>query len=84
MNLFSENIMQFEGKKVKVYSYHKIYGNQELKIRKFHPIYTPEKVGFKTNNQEIYIDFQDIIGWECKDTSLKIIGKLMELLIELQ
>lgn len=84
MNLFSENIMQFEGKKVKVYSYHKIYGNQELKIRKFHPICTPEKVGFKTNNQEIYIDFQDIVGLEYKDTSLKIIGKLMELLIELQ
>jgi len=60
MKLFSENIEHFAGEKVKVYISHKIYGEQELNVRKFQPICNENKIGFIVGKQEIFLEPDEI------------------------
>lgn len=82
MKLFSENIEQFVGQAVRVYINHKVYGEQELNIRKFQPLCDDDRIGFLIGKQEIYICADEIQSIEAYENVYIINGNIQDIIIE--
>ena len=82
MKLFSENIKQFEGQAVKVFVNHKVYGDQELNIRKFQPLCDDNKIGFIVGKQEIFVYLDEVENIEVHENVYIIQGGIQDIVIE--
>ena len=82
MKLFSENIEQFVGQAVRVYINHKVYGEQELNIRKFQPLCDDDRIGFLIGKQEIYVCADEIQNIEAYENVYIIRGDIQDIIIE--
>ena len=82
MYLFSENIEQFVGQAVKVFISHKVYGNQELYIRKFQPLCDDNRFGFMVGKQEIFVYLDEIENMEAYVNVYIINTELQDIVIE--
>ena len=82
MNKFSENIKQFIGQTVVVYIGHKIYGDQELKIRKFQPQCDENRFGFMVGKQVIFLEHDDIDNMVITKDKINIQSELMTIEIK--
>lgn len=82
MNLLTENSKQFIGQAVKVCINHKVYGKQDLTIRKFQPLCDNDKVGFMVGKQKIFIYLDEIENFETYDNICIIQGTMQDIVIE--
>lgn len=82
MNLLTENIKQFVGQTVKVCVNHKVYGKQDLTIRKFQPLCDDNKVGFMVGKQEIFVYTDEIENIEIYENVCIIQGTMQDMVIE--
>lgn len=82
MKQFSENIKQFMGQAVVVCISHKIYGNQELKIRKFQPLCNDDRVGFVVGNQEVFLELDEIENIDVADDTVRLQSDLLSIQIK--
>ena len=75
-----EELNKIKGQDVKIYIDHKLFGKQQIKMS-----LKPETelgVGFRCKNQSIYINENEIIGYEINDNGVIINGELMCIRIE--
>ena len=82
LNIFSEILKHFEGKTVRTYIIHKIYGAQRAIVRNFCPLYSDNKVGFIVNNHEIFMYYNEIKNYEFNGSVLKLNGSLRNIVVE--
>ena len=82
MYLFSEKIEQFIGQAVKVYINHKVYGNQELYIRKFQPLCDNDRFGFVVGKQEIFVYSDEVENVKAHVNVYIIKGVIQDIIIE--
>ena len=59
---FIIEIKTMEGKRVSIKTAHKLYGNQKIETN-FKIIDDASRLGFKINNQEIYIEKEGLINF---------------------
>ena len=82
MKLFSENIKQFIGQTVIVYIGHKIYGEQELKIRKLQPLCDKNRIGLIVGTQPIFLEHNEIENILFTEDELCIQSELLTITIK--
>ena len=82
LKLFSENIIQFIGQTVRIYIYHKIYGNQQSLLKNFQPLCSEDKIGFLVGEGEIYLTLDEIESVDVGKSALTINGILQKIVIE--
>ena len=82
MYILSENLKQFEGKTVKVNVCHKIYGNQQLKIRNFQPLCSDDKAGVVVDGREVFLYLSEIENVIMNKNTLQIIGDVRAITIQ--
>ena len=75
-----KELNKIKGQDVKIYIDHKLFGKQQIEMS-FNPE-TELGVGFRCKNQSIYINENDIVGFEINDHSITINGDLMHICIK--
>lgn len=68
-------LKKIEGEQVSIHTEHKLFGSQNICI-KFKPE-TETGVGFHCKDQVIYMDKDDIVGYDIIDNEILINGSLM-------
>lgn len=76
-----EALNEIIGQEVKIYTFHKLFGKQQIEME-FEPE-TELGVGFRCKEQAIYIDENDIVGYEINENEVIINGDLMGIRIVL-
>ena len=74
-----EALNDIKGKNVNIYTNHKLFGNQHIKMK-----FEPETViglGFRCGEQVICIDKNEIVDFFVEDGKIVINGKLMTITI---
>ena len=72
-----EALKEIVGQEVKIYTEHKLFGRQQIEIE-FEPE-TELGIGFRCKDQSIYIDENDIVGYEIDENEIVIDGTLMSI-----
>lgn len=70
------------GQVVKVCINHKVYGQQELKIRKFQPFCDDYRFGFIVGKQEIFVYLDEIENIEAYENIYIVQGAMQDIIIE--
>ena len=68
-------LKKIEGRQMQIHTEHKLFGSQNIYM-KFQPE-TEIGIGFRCKDQVIYIDKDDIIGYDIEDDEILINGSLM-------
>ena len=79
MGQIIEALYGIKGKKVNVYTDHKLFGTQHINM-----VFDPETglgLGFKCKGQSIYVDMDDIVSCNVEDGKIVINGSMMSILI---
>lgn len=66
MNILEEKLREYQGGDALISISHKLYGSQKLKVRLDY-IWDKERIGFRTNKQDIYINKNKLINYGTKD-----------------
>ena len=83
MNLFSEFIVNFSNRTVRVSIDHEIYGNQKATIRNFRPFCTEDRVGFFINEREVFVYFDEIENIQLSENAFIINGTLQKIAVKI-
>lgn len=70
------------GQAVKVCINHKVYGKQDLNIRKFQPLCDNDRVGFMVGKQAIFVYLDEIENMEIYENVCIIQGAMQDMVIE--
>jgi hypothetical protein len=79
MRQLIEALKEIKGKCVDIYTEHMLFGKQHIQM-KFDPE-TEIGFGFRTQNQVIYIDKNDVASYEADDKNVTINGNMMSIKI---
>lgn len=74
-----EALKETTGANVNIYTEHVLFGKQHIKI-KFQPE-TEIGLGFYCKDQIIYIDHNDVVGYDITNNKIVINGKMMHIII---
>lgn len=79
MNILEEKLREYQGGDALISISHKLYGSQKLKV-KLNYIWDKERIGFRANKQDIYINKDKLINYGTKD-GIYFADDLMEIKI---
>lgn len=82
MNILEEKLREYKGEDATISIFHKLYGGQKLQT-KLDYIFDDQRVGFRINKQEIYIDRNRIVDYGIKD-GIYFADDIMEIKIKVQ
>ena len=74
-----EALHGIKGKRVNVYTNHKLFGSQCINM-----VFDPETelgLGFKCNRQSVYVDIDDVVDWCIDNNKVAINGNMMSITI---
>lgn len=81
INILEEKLREYQGKDAVISTFHKLYGEQKLKIQLDY-IFDEERIGFKVNEQEIFVYRDEVIDYGTKD-GIYFADDVMEIRIKL-
>ncbi len=73
MEILKKTLMELEGECVDIHIQHVLFGEQNVKIKKLIPV-TDAGVGFRYRNQEVYIPYDQVNGYQIENNKIIIIG----------
>lgn len=82
INILEEKLREYQGGDALISISHKLYGSQQLKV-KLDYIWDKERIGFRTDRQEIYIHRNELTNYGTKD-GIYFADDLMEIKIKMQ
>lgn len=81
MDLFLENIINFIGQTVIVTVQHIIYGDHQVKVQNFTPLYAQGKIGVSIEGHDLFVYEDELQGIDIDKTICKIVGTLQTIKI---
>lgn len=78
-----ENFNALNGAVADVHIKHLLYGKQKIKRCILHPFVDGERIGLRINNEDIYIEFEELVKVKMGKSQCVIQSELMELCIYL-
>lgn len=82
ISILEEKLREYQGKDAVISTFHKLYGEQKLKIQLDY-IFDEERIGFKINEQEIFVYRDEVIDYGTKD-GIYFADDVMEIRIKMQ
>ena len=82
INILEDKLREYQGGDAVISISHKLYGSQKLKV-KLDYIWDERRVGFRANNQDIYMDKHNIVDYGTKD-GIYFADDIMEIKIKMQ
>lgn len=82
MSILENKLKEYNGGDAIISISHKLYGSQKLKC-KFDYIFDEQRIGFYINEQEIYINRNEIVDYGTKD-GIYFADDVMEIRIKMQ
>ena len=79
MRKLIDALKEIEGKEANIYTKHKLFGKQHIQMK-----FVPETeigCGFRVRGQAIYIDKNDIVGYDVRNGEVIINGKMITIKI---
>lgn len=73
MERLKKTLRELEGECVDIYVQHALFGEQNVRIKKFIPV-TDAGVGFRCRNQEVYIPYDQVSGYQIENNKTIISG----------
>lgn len=80
INILEEKLREYQGGDALISISHKLYGSQKLKVELDY-IWDKERIGFRTNKQEIYVERNKIVNYGTKD-GIYFADAIMEIKIQ--
>ena len=82
INMLEDKLREYQGGDAVISISHKLYGSQKLKV-KLDYIWDKERIGFRANNQDIYMYKHNIVDYGTKD-GIYFADDIMEIKIKMQ